>query len=168
MDGALDEFSRVVAVAWAIGERLGLSTRELRDVIAAAQVYDVGKSEIPSAVLHKPGALDDAELEIMRGYPIIGARVLAAVDSLARLAPIVRAVHERWDGMGYPDGLIGDQIPRAARIVAVAAAYHAMTAERSYRDALDHDVAVAELQRNAGSQFCPVTVNAAAIVLTAA
>ena len=165
MGSTRDRFGGVVALAGAIAECLEVSARELQVVSAAARVYDVGKTEIPASVLHKPDALDDAEQQIMRGYPVIGARVLSAVDSLAALAPVVRAVHERWDGTGYPDGLVGDQIPRPARIIAVAAAYQAMTADRPYREALDHDTALAELKRNAGSQFCPATVSAAAIAL---
>jgi HD-GYP domain-containing protein (c-di-GMP phosphodiesterase class II) len=144
---------------------LGLGDRELSDVTTAAQIYDIGKSEIPVRVLHKPATLDDAELKVMRDGPIIAARVVAAVDSLSSLAPVVRAVHERWDGTGYPDGLAGAQIPTAARVIAVADAYHAMIADRPYREAFDPDAALAELHRNAGGQFWPAAVTALSSVL---
>ena len=112
-------------------------------------------------MLHKPGKLTEAEWDIMRRHPVVGEQVVASMKTLAHLAPVVRAEHERWDGARYPDGLAGEQIPLASRIVLVSDAYHSMTSDRPYRKALDPSVALAELERNAGSQFCPATVEAA-------
>jgi HD-GYP domain-containing protein (c-di-GMP phosphodiesterase class II) len=104
----------------------------------------------------------------MRHHPVVGERIVASMKALAHLAPVVRAEHERWDGAGYPDGLRGEEIPLASRIILVSDAYHAMTSDRPYRKSLSREVALAELERNAGSQFCPATVAAALSVLRGA
>jgi HD-GYP domain-containing protein (c-di-GMP phosphodiesterase class II) len=164
-DGYTESHSAaVVELALAVGRRLDLADRELEDLEYAALLHDIGKIGIPDAVLRKPGALDPEEWEQMRRHPVIGEGIVASMPSLAHLAPVIRAEHERWDGSGYPDRLRGRQIPRAARIVFACDAYHAMTSDRPYRAALGHDAAVAELQRNAGTQFCPQS--AAAVVAT--
>ena len=129
----------------------------------AAQVallHDVGKLGVPEAILQKPGSLDEAEWLIMRSHSAMGERVVASVPSLAHLAPAIRAEHERWDGAGYPDGLAGTDIPLASRICLACDAWHAMTSDRPYRAALSEPEARAELQRHAGTQFCPRTVAA--------
>jgi len=120
----------------------------------------VGKIGVGEAILDKPGPLEDAEWEIVRTHPAIGGRIVASAQGLAHLAPAVRAVHERWDGRGYPDGLSGEDIPVASRIAFVCGAFRAMTSERPYREALGADPALRELERNAGSQFCPRAVGA--------
>ena len=120
----------------------------------------MGKVAIPDAILDKPGPLNDDEWEFMRRHTIIGERILQAAPALERVAAIVRSTHERMDGTGYPDQLIGEAIPLAARIVLVCDAYEAMTADRSYRKAMSAEVAIEELERCAGTQFDPRVVTA--------
>ena len=125
---------------------------------SAAELHDIGKLALPEALLAKPGPLDDQEWELVREHTLIGERIIAADDGLGPVASIVRSTHERWDGGGYPDGLAGEEIPLAARIIAICDAYEAMTTTRAYRDALTHDEAVKELRDSAGTQFDPALV----------
>jgi HD-GYP domain-containing protein (c-di-GMP phosphodiesterase class II) len=104
--------------------------------------------------------LDPTEWEFMHQHTILGERILNAAPALRPVARLVRSSHERWDGSGYPDRLAGEEIPLGARIVAVCDAYEAMTADRSYRRALSHQIAIAELRANAGTQFDPAVVDA--------
>ncbi len=154
-----DHVNGVAELAVAIGERLGLLPEELEDLRQAAELHDMGKVAIPDAILDKPGPLDDDEWEFMRRHTIIGERILQAAPALERVATIVRSTHERMDGKGYPDGLAGDAIPLAARIVLVCDAFEAMTADRSYRKAMSAEVAIEELERCAGAQFDPRVVD---------
>ena len=157
------EHSRgVVQLSVEIAQELGLSEREQRLVEFGALLHDVGKLQVPNEIINKPGPLDDAEWEIMRRHTVDGEAMLARVGGMMHeVGRIVRASHEDWDGSGYPDGLAGEDIPLAARIVACADAYSAMTTDRSYRRALGHERAVAELERCAGTQFDPRVVAAA-------
>jgi two-component system cell cycle response regulator len=155
-----DHVSGVAALALAIGERLGLPPEELEDLSKAAELHDMGKVAIPDAILDKPGPLDAAEWEFMRRHTIIGERILQAAPALKRVATIVRSTHERVDGTGYPDQLIGEEIPLAARIVLVCDAFEAMTADRSYRKAMSFEVAIEELERCSGTQFDPRVIAA--------
>jgi len=152
--------SAVVALTTVVGRQLGLAGEALADLENAALLHDIGKIGIPDAILNKPGRLNDEEWDEIRRHSEIGEQIVAS-GPLAHLAPVIRAEHERWDGKGYPDGLKGEEIPLASRIVFVCDAYHAMTSDRPYRKAMSHDDALAELARNAGTQFCPVTVAAA-------
>jgi diguanylate cyclase (GGDEF)-like protein len=145
----------VSTLVLAIGRELGLEGLDLEELRLAAELHDVGKLAIPDAVLQKPGALDDAEWEFIRKHTLIGQRILAGAPALAAVGTIVRSTHERWDGRGYPDGLAGEAIPLAARIVAVCDAYSAITSDRPYRAACAEKQAVAELRRCAGAQFDP-------------
>ena len=111
-------------------------------------------------VLDKPGALTVEEWAAMRQHPLLGARILGSLGFLAEEARIVRHHHERLDGAGYPDGLSGDAIPLAARVIAVADAFDAMRSARAYRPPLPEDVALAELRRGAGTQFDAAAVAA--------
>src|SRR5207344_1054248 len=108
----------------------------------------------------KPGRLTPAEFEEMKKHTTKGAKILEQVPDLASVIPIVRSHHERWDGMGYPDGLKGDQIPRLARIVAVADAFDAMTSDRPYRAGINPECAFDELVKQSGKQFDPECVAA--------
>jgi two-component system cell cycle response regulator len=158
--GLLDHVSGVTEIAAAVAADLGLDSEQIDETLRAAELHDIGKLAIPDAILNKPGPLDRTEWEFMRQHPIIGERILAAAPALTPVAKLVRASHERWDGSGYPDGLHGEQIPMGARIVAVCDAYEAMTADRVYQNARTPEQALAELHRNAGSQFDPAVVDA--------
>jgi HD-GYP domain-containing protein (c-di-GMP phosphodiesterase class II) len=160
-DGYTGEHSRaVVAHAIATARALNLPEAVVFDVEHVAILHDVGKLGVPDAILSKPGPLDASEWEMMRQHPVTGARIVAGMASLARLAPAIRAEHERWDGNGYPDGLAGSVIPIASRIVLACDAYHAMTSNRPYRKALSKIKARAQLQGGSGTQFDPAIVTA--------
>jgi hypothetical protein len=165
-DGYTEDHSHaVVDLAVAVAAELSPPELELEDVERAAVLHDIGKIGISDAVLRKPAPLDEAEWVEMRSHPAVGARIVGSMAGLAHLAPLIRAEHERWDGCGYPDGLWGEAIPLASRIVFACDAYHAMTSHRPYRRALPRGIAAAELRRCAGTQFCPRTVEAVLAVL---
>jgi two-component system, cell cycle response regulator len=147
-------------MAVAVGRRLGMDGEELDEVARAAELHDVGKVAVPDAILAKPEGLTDEEWAFMRRHPVLGERILNGAAAMRPVARIVRSTHERWDGSGYPDALAGERIPLGARIVAVCAAFAAMTSERPYRSRLDLGVAVDELRRAAGTQFDPTVVDA--------
>ncbi len=160
-DGYTGEHSEaVVELSVAVAWRMGLSEEEIKDVEQAALLHDVGKMGISDTILNKPGPLNEEEWEVMREHSVIGERIVSSMEGLAHLAPVIRAEHERWDGGGYPDGLSGEQIPLISRIVFVCDAYHAMISERPYRKAIRVEEAIEELQKNAGTQFCPHAVPA--------
>jgi HD-GYP domain-containing protein (c-di-GMP phosphodiesterase class II) len=138
-----------------------------RDVVCfAALLHDVGKIGVSDGVLNKPGPLLPEERDLVRTHVRIGHDLLARVPSLTPVANVVLHHHEWYDGHGYPDGLSGEQIPFASRIVAVADAYCAMITRRSYSDALPEKAAIDELRRCAGSQFDPQVVDAFARIVT--
>ena len=160
-DGYTGDHSRaVVEQATAVARRMGLSGEEVDEVEQVALLHDVGKIGVGDAILNKPGPLNQAEREVMRMHPMIGEQIVASTEGLSHLAPAIGAEHERWDGKGYPDGLSGEGIPIASRIVLVCDAFHAMTSNRPYREALGVEAALGELEKNAGTQFCPRTVEA--------
>jgi diguanylate cyclase (GGDEF)-like protein len=158
----------VSTVAMAVAREMELPPGEVAAVARAAELHDVGKMAIPDAILEKPGPLDDEEWEFMRQHTILGERILSASNSLAPLGKLVRASHERWDGNGYPDGLQGEEIPLASRIVFVCDAYDAMIRERPYARARSSREALAELRRGAGTQFDPDVVESFAKILGSA
>ena len=144
---------------------LGLSPELVERTRIAAELHDVGKAAILAAILEKPGPLDAAERSLMERHSAIGARIVAAAPTLSAIAPIIRAAHERPDGAGYPDGLRLEEIPISARIIAVVDAFDAMTNDRPYRRAMAVADAVAELRRNAGTQFEARVVDALAVAV---
>jgi len=148
----------VEALSVAIGRTLGLEERELRLLARAAQLHDLGKLAIPDGILSKPGPLDLQEWEFVRQHPLVGERILRGSPALQEVATIVRSTHEHWDGSGYPDGLAGEQIPLAARIVGACDAFAAMASRRPYRTALAPEAALTELERRAGTHFDPAVV----------
>jgi HD-GYP domain-containing protein (c-di-GMP phosphodiesterase class II) len=148
----------VVHLCTSMGRCMGLDAPELLELESAALLHDLGKIGVPTDVLNRPGALDEAERALVERHTVWGAQLLAGVPGLEPVATIVRFHHERWDGGGYPEGLRGERIPVASRIVAVCDAYHAMTSDRPYRAALKVDRALTELEEGAGSQFDPAVV----------
>ena len=150
----------IARLAEATAERLGLSDEEVQQVCQAAELHDVGKVAIPDAILDKPGPLDPGEWQFIRRHPLVGERIIGAAPALEAVAGLVCSSHEHWDGRGYPDALAGHGIPLGSRIVAVADAFDAMTADRAYRSAGSAQDALSELRRCAGTQFDPVVVEA--------
>lgn len=150
----------VVTLAGTVARKLGLPEAEVQEVERAAYLHDIGKIGVPDAILNKPGPLDEQEWAMMREHPATGARLVASIESLSHLASYIRAEHERWDGKGYPDGLSGEDIPLASRIVLACDAFHAMISDRPYRRAMPVAEAVGELEHNIGGQFCPSTIPA--------
>jgi two-component system, cell cycle response regulator len=159
-DPGLGTHAETVALAAATAQSLGLPADEVEHVRHASELHDVGKVAIPDAILGKPGPLTAEEWQFVRRHTIIGERIILAAPALARVASLVRASHERWDGTGYPDAVAGDAIPLGARIVAVADAFAAMLAGRPYRAARTADEALEELRRGAGTQFDAAVVDA--------
>jgi putative nucleotidyltransferase with HDIG domain len=147
---------RVALYAKAIAEKLDLSGEQCIEM--AAYLHDIGKIGIREAILLKPGKLDAEEMGQMRHHPLIGANILRPVAFPWPIAPVVRHHHEHYDGEGYPAGLKGEEIPLLARILTVADAYEAMTADRPYRRGRDQDDAIEELHRCEGSHFDPRVV----------
>jgi GAF domain-containing protein len=148
-----------------VAEQLGIERDEIDDIGLAADLHDIGKIVIPRSILHKPGPLDASEWEMIRRHTIIGEAMLNAAPVLSSVAALVRSTHERIDGAGYPDGLAGESIPLGSRIIAVCDAFDAMTSDRSYHDAIPREAAIAELEKDAGTQFDRRVVAAARRVL---
>jgi diguanylate cyclase (GGDEF)-like protein len=143
-----------------VGRKLQLDRDALKRLELGALFHDIGKIGIPSEILQKPGPLTDEEFAIVKEHPELGAKILAPIERLADVRPIVRACHERWDGLGYPDGTSGDDIPLEARVVLVCDAFHAMVTDRPYRMRLAATEAVRRLCEASGSQFDPAVVEA--------
>jgi diguanylate cyclase (GGDEF)-like protein len=152
-------------LAQSVAEQLGLDQDEIDDIALAADLHDIGKIVIPRSILHKPGPLDASEWEMIRRHTVIGETILNGAPVLAGIAALVRSTHERVDGDGYPDGLVGDAIPLGSRIIAVCDAFDAMTSDRSYHNAIPREAAIAELETDAGTQFDRRVVAAARTVL---
>jgi HD-GYP domain-containing protein (c-di-GMP phosphodiesterase class II) len=150
---------RVVAYSVLLGREMGLAREELRDLRLAATLHDVGKITTPDHILGKPSPLEPAEIEIMRRHAVDGASIVSHLANPWVLHG-VRSHHERVDGKGYPDGLTDPEIPLAARIIAVADTYDAMTTSRPYRSGMPHERTTAEILASAGTQFCPRVVAA--------
>ncbi len=149
---------RTVRLSLLLARACGLDQAELRMVCLGALLHDVGKVFVPAAVLHKPGRLTAAEWATVKRHPRAGAQLLLGVAAAAGALRIVAEHHERWDGTGYPAGLVGAEIELKARIVAIGDAFDAMTSARAYRAALSSEAATAELVRCAGTQFDPQVV----------
>jgi putative nucleotidyltransferase with HDIG domain len=149
---------RVSALSVALAKRLGFSEADVQTIEVGALLHDIGKIGTPERVLNKPGPLDAAEWEIMKQHPVVSDYILSEADLPPLVRQIARWTHERVDGRGYPDGLTGDEIPLAARIVFVADAFDALTSDRPYRPARHARAALDELRANSGTQFCPAVV----------
>ena len=151
---------RVAQISVALAERLGYSGGDLEAIEVGALLHDIGKIGIPEAILQKPGPLDEEEWRVMREHPVISDYILSEVDLNPIVRQVARSSHERIDGSGYPDGLVGADIPLPARIAAVADAFDALTSDRAYRGARSTYEALQELRRHAGTQFCPSVIDA--------
>lgn len=156
---------RVAMITVELHRELGTRARDLERRWSGAVLHDVGKVGVPVEILTKPDALTSAEYEAIKSHPGLGAEVVEQIDLFADLAREIRHHHERLDGHGYPDGLVGDDIPFPARVLAVADAFDALTSDRPYRSALSPEEALAELSRSAGSQHDPRVVLALRAVL---
>lgn len=154
-----DHVIRACELAMRVGERFRLSAVELRDLGLAALLHDVGKVNVPDSILKKPDRLTAAEYEVMKLHPVDGESILMGEPNLTSVAAIVRSHHERFDGAGYPDGLVGRQIPLASRIIAACDALDAMTHDRQYRAAMGTPMAFAILREHAGSQWDEAVVD---------
>jgi HD-GYP domain-containing protein (c-di-GMP phosphodiesterase class II) len=152
--------SDVAQLCLRVGRRLQLEPTALEELVRAAELHDVGKVGIPDAILRKTEPLTEAEWAFVKQHTVLGARILGAVPALRETASIVRATHERWDGEGYPDGLRGEEIPIAARVIGVCDAYEVMRRGRAYRPSRSKTAAETELRRESGSQFDPRVVDA--------
>ena len=156
---------RVTLVSILIGQELGLSQTELDTLRHAATFHDIGKIAVPDEVLNRRGRLSDSDFEAMKLHPVEGARICSKLQSLQGAVPLIRSHHERMDGRGYPDGLVGTEIPIGARIIAVADAWDAITSDRPYREGQPAFVALEEIRRCMGAQFDEHVVRAFVEVL---
>jgi putative nucleotidyltransferase with HDIG domain len=148
----------VADYATMIARALDWPAEQVEPLRIAAMLHDVGKVAISDRILQKPGPLDPDESRQMRRHPVIGAELVERIDGLEDVVPWIRHSHEHFDGSGYPDGLRGDAIPLASRILLVADAFDAMTSQRPYRQPMEAAAAIRELERHAGTQFDPACV----------
>lgn len=151
--------TRVMDYSKLIGKEMGLNQDAINQLLLAAQLHDIGKIGIPDTVLLKPGRLTDDEYALIKTHPDIGISILKNIPDFNNILPAVRHHHERYDGNGYPCGLLGSDIPLEARIIAVADAYDAMTTNRPYRHSLSLSIALQELVKNSGTQFDPEIID---------
>lgn len=149
----------VTNLSLALGQELGLSAEELSNLRTAALLHDLGRIGTPEEILQKREPLCDAEWKIIENQPKLGSRIIKRFQQMEAVIPGVKHHHERYDGTGYPSGLVGKNIPLLARIIAIADAYDAMTTSRPYRDAMSHEAAIEELRTGASTQFDPDLVN---------
>ncbi|MBN9417534.1 MAG: HD-GYP domain-containing protein [Candidatus Eremiobacteraeota bacterium] len=136
-----------------------------QDLHQAGLLHDIGKTRIPNEILYKPGKLSEEEYELMKLHPVLGEQMIQPIESLRHLCPVIRGHHERWDGKGYPDGLVGEQIPLGARIIAVADVFDALHAERPYKASLPVEKVRAILMEGRGTHFDPQLADAFGRVL---
>ncbi len=160
-----DHSEETVDLAMAVGDELRIGDEERTVLADVALLHDIGKIGIPNEILNKRDGLDEHEWEFMKRHPEIGERIVAPVPGFAEVAKAIRHEHERWDGAGYPDGLYGNQIPLASRIVLVCDAFHAMITDRPYRKSIGLAQARDELIAHAGTQFDPSVVEALLTVI---
>ena len=147
--------TRLAEWAVRVGENLGIDDVELRDIEAASLLHDIGKIGLPDSILLKPGRLTPEEYAITKKHPEYGWAILRSVPGFERASLLVLHHHERYDGKGYPAGLVGEEIPLGSRIVAIVDAFDAMLSSRAYRDALPVEEAVGRLVADTGKQFDP-------------
>lgn len=147
--------TRVAEYSKEIARRAGFSEKMQNDIYMMGLLHDVGKIGIPDAIINKPAKLTDEEYATIQNHPVMGAKILKNITEFPKLSTGARWHHERYDGKGYPDGISGEDIPREARIIAIADAYDAMSSRRSYRDVLSQEKIRSEVQKGKGTQFDP-------------
>ena len=148
--------TRVAEYSREIAKRAGFATKEQNDIYMMGLLHDVGKIGIPDSIINKPAKLTDEEYGVIKNHPVMGAKILENITEFPQLTVGTRWHHERYDGKGYPDGIVGEEIPQEARIIAVADAYDAMSSRRSYRDVLAQEIVRKEMEKGKGTQFDPV------------
>lgn len=151
---------RVANLSLAIAHELQMSDEQCHLIYNSALLHDIGKIGVRDSILLKPRKLTDEEFEIIRRHPAFGNAILGPLKFLGQVAELVKHHHERWDGSGYPSGLVGEQIPLPSRIISVADAYDAMTSSRPYREAMSHEQAIEEITRESGQQLDSRVVDA--------
>jgi len=152
--------ARVADLACGVGRNMGYSEQQMQDLRLAALLHDVGKVGISESILGKPGRLTDQEFFLIKQHPEIGEKIVAGVDRLRNIAPIIRHHHERFDGSGYPDRLRGNDIEMNSRIISVADTFDFLRSDLSFRKSLSVDDTLREISMSAGTQFDPDIVNA--------
>lgn len=151
---------RVMHYSMVIAEQLGWSQSQLKVLQFGAILHDIGKIYVQEGILSKAGPLDDAEWVEMKQHTVVGAELLLKIPYLTQAIPIIRFHHERWDGSGYPLGLVGEEIPLGARIVSVADSFDAMTSARIYQKPVSKDTALQEIKNGSGTKYDPAVVDA--------
>jgi len=147
---------RVAEYSLKLAQKLNLTSEECKEIFYAGLVHDVGKIAVPESIINKPGKLTDEEFEVIKRHPGRGEKILKQIEDMPYLALGAKYHHERYDGKGYPSHAAGEEIPKLARIIAVADAYDAMTSQRSYRKTLDQRIVKQEIWKGIGTQFDPV------------
>jgi len=151
---------RVTRYSLAVARQMNLDSASLKRLEQAAVLHDIGKIGIDIGLLHKREKLSSSDIDVLRQHPVIGGRILEPITFLRDVREVIEQHHERFDGKGYPHGLIGEEVLLEARILAVADTYDAMTSDRPYRKALPHAVAIQEIVDHSGTQFDPVVASA--------
>lgn len=151
---------RVSRYSVGLGKAMGITGDELLNLKYAASLHDIGKVAVSRKILNKIGKLTDAEFAIMKQHSLTAIRILEKIDGLQDALPLIKHHHERFDGNGYPEGLMGDEIPLGSRVIAVAEAFDILTSDVPWRDAMDQESALREIEACAGTQFDPEVVEA--------
>jgi diguanylate cyclase (GGDEF)-like protein len=146
---------RLIQLSRAVGQKMKLTDEQLNELELLSTLHDIGKIGVSDSIINKPGKLSEEERVLMKKHPEIGYRIAMTSQELLPIAEYILCHHERYDGKGYPQGLKGNDIPLLSRIIAVVDAYDAMTEDRPYRKAMTKEAAIAEIRRNAGTQFDP-------------
>jgi HD-GYP domain-containing protein (c-di-GMP phosphodiesterase class II) len=149
---------RVAELSVLIAETMDLPDERIDKIHIAAHLHDIGKIGVPDKVLNKTGKLSRDEMLLMQAHPRIGYNIIERLPVLREISRIVLYHHERFDGLGYPEGIFGENIPLESRIISVADAFDALSSDRPYRKAKDYAVSLEEINLHAGSQFCPAVV----------
>ncbi len=158
--GAEDHGKRVAVYSKVLGQRMGLSDSDLKNLVNAAALHDIGKITISQSILNKMGRLTVEEFEIMKIHSTVALNVLAKVDSLRPASSLIKHHHERYDGKGYPEGLVGDSIPLGARIISVAETFDILVSGAPWKEKCSVNDAFNEIVRCSGTQFDPQVVEA--------